>query len=156
MFILNAYLYYCFLSLIKATNDPTSLVARSHTFEMNRLKKQLNDYEKELSERDSRLYELDKQLRGFLDNNFDLRNAVQEIRELKDQLKLKDRQIEDLAQFASRNDLAAKEVNDENEELRAQLGKDPRTPMTVDELKTARMTRTEANQAVVQVLQKEV
>ncbi len=64
--------------------------------------------------------------------------------------------MEDLAQFASRNELTVHEVNDENEELRAKLGMDPRTPMSVEQLKTARMTRTEANQAVVQVLQKEV
>jgi len=86
----------------------------------------------------------------------ELRDAVQEIRQLKEQLKLKDRQMEDLAQFASRNELTVHEVTDENEELRAKLGMDPRTPMTVEQLKTARMTRTEANQAVIQVLQKEV
>jgi len=91
-----------------------------------------------------------------LDKNYELRDAVQEIRQLKEQIKLKDRQMEELAQFASRNELTVNEVTDENEELRAKLGMDPRTPMTVDQLKSARMTRTEANQAVVQVLQKEV
>ncbi len=91
-----------------------------------------------------------------MDKNYELRDAVQEIRQLKEQLKLKDRQMEDLAQFASRNELTVNEVTDENEELRAKLGMDPRTPMTVEQLKTARMTRTEANQAVIQVLQKEV
>jgi len=142
--------------LIKAPADPTSTANRSNTYEINRLKKQLNDYEKELSERDIRLHDLDKQLKGFLDKNYELRDAVQEIRQLKEQIKLKDRQMEELAQFASRNELTVNEVTDENEELRAKLGMDPRTPMTVDQLKTARMTRTEANQAVVQVLQKEV
>jgi hypothetical protein len=91
-----------------------------------------------------------------LDKNYELRDAVQEIRQLKEQNKLKDRQMEELAQFASRNELTVNEVTDENEELRAKLGMDPRTPMSVDQLKTARLTRTEANQAVVQVLQKEV
>lgn len=123
---------------------------------MNRLRKQLNDYEKELSERDVRLHDIDRQLKSFLDKNYELRDAVQEIRQLKEQIKLKDRQMEDLAQYASKNELTVHEVNDENEELRAKLGMDPRTPMTVDQLKSARMTRTEANQAVVQVLQKEV
>jgi chromosome segregation ATPase len=139
-----------------APADPTATDARSTTYEINRLRKQLIDYEKELSERDIRLHDLDVQLRGFLDKNYELRDAVQEIRQLKEQLKLKDRQLEDLAQFASRNELTVHEVNDENEELRAKLGMDPRTPMTVEQLKTARMTRSEANQAVVQVLQKEV
>lgn len=120
------------------------------------MRKQLNDYEKELSERDSRVHDLEIQLRGFLDKNYELRDAVQEIRHFKEQLKLKDRQLEDLAQFASRNELTVHEVTDENEELRAKLGMDPRTPMSVEQLKTARMTRTEANQAVVQVLQKEI
>jgi chromosome segregation ATPase len=139
-----------------APADPTATDTRSTTFEMNRLRKQLNDYEKELSERDVRLHELDVQLKAFLDKNYELRDAVQEIRHLKEQLKLKDRQLEEVAQYASRNELTVHEVNDENEELRAKLGMDPRTPMTVEQLKTARMTRTEANQAVVQVLQKEV
>ncbi|CAF3018001.1 unnamed protein product [Rotaria sp. Silwood2] len=139
-----------------ASNDPTSIANRSQALETNRLKRQVNDYEKELADRDIRLHDLDKQLRGFLDNNYELRDAVQEIRQLKEHLKLKDRQIEDLAQYASRNELTVNEVTDENEELRAKLGMDPRTPMTVEQLKTARMTRTEANQAVVQVLQKEI
>ena len=120
------------------------------------MRQQLNDYEKELSGRDLQINDLEKQLRNFLDNNYELRDAVQEIRQMKEQSKLKDRQIEDLAQYASRNELLVHEVTDENEELRAKLGMEPRRPMSVDELKTARMTRTEANQAVVQVLQKEV
>lgn len=148
--------FFLFYSFIKVTNDPTSIANRSHGFELSRLKKQLNDYEKELGDRQGRILDLEKQMRGFLDKNYELRDAVQEIRQLKEQLKLKDRQIEDLAQYASRNDLTVHEVTDENEELRAKLGLDPRTPMTVEELKTARMTRSEANQAVVQVLQKEV
>ncbi|CAF4085747.1 unnamed protein product, partial [Rotaria magnacalcarata] len=139
-----------------ASNDPTSITNRSHALETTRIKKQLNDYEKELAERDSRMHDLDKQLRRFLDNNYELRDAVQEIRQLKEQLKLKDRQMEDLAQYANRKDLTVNEVTDENEELRAKLGMDPRTPMTVEQLKTARLTRTESNQAVVQVLQKEI
>ncbi len=136
--------------------DPTSTANRTHTYELSRLKKQLTDYEKELSDKDIRLHDVDKQLKGFLDKNYELRDAVQEIRQLKEQLKLKDRQMEDLAQYASRNELTVNEVTDENEELRAKLGMDPRTPMTVEQLKTARLTRSEANQAVVQVLQKEV
>ena len=136
--------------------DPTSTSNRSATFEANRLRQQLNDYEKELSGRDLQINDLEKQLRNLLDNNYELRDAVQEIRQMKEQSKLKDRQIEDLAQYASRNELLVHEVTDENEELRAKLGMEPRKPMSVDELKTARMTRTEANQAVVQVLQKEV
>ena len=136
--------------------DPTSVANRSNTYELNRLKKQLADYEKELSGRDQQLNDVERQLRNFLDKNYELRDAVQEIRHLKEQLKIKDRQIEDLAQYASKNELAVHEVNDENEELRAKLGMDPRTPMTADQLKSARLTRTEANQAVVQVLKKEV
>lgn len=143
-------------SFVLAPADPTAPDARSTTYEINRLRKQLNDYEKELGERDSRVHDLEIQLRGFLDKNYELRDAVQEIRHFKEQLKLKDRQLEDLAQFASRNELTVHEVTDENEELRAKLGMDPRTPMSVEQLKTARMTRTEANQAVVQVLQKEI
>jgi centrosomal protein CEP290 len=142
--------------LFSAPTDPTATDIRSNNYETNRLRKQLNDYEKELSERDTRLHDLDLQLKNFLEKNYELRDAVQEIRQLKEQLKLKDRQMEDLAQFASRNELTVHEVNDENEELRAKLGMDPRTPMNVEQLKTARLTRTEANQAVVQVLQKEV
>ncbi|CAF4887650.1 unnamed protein product, partial [Rotaria magnacalcarata] len=64
------------------------------------------------------MHDLDKQLRRFLDNNYELRDAVQEIRQLKEQLKLKDRQMEDLAQYANRKDLTVNEVTDENEELR--------------------------------------
>jgi hypothetical protein len=120
------------------------------------LKKQLNDYERELSDRDVRLHDLEKQLKLFLDKNYELRDAVQEIRQLKEQIKLKDRNLEEIAQFASRNELTVHEVNDENEELRAKLGMDPKTPMTVEQLKSARLTRSESNQAVVQVLQKEV
>jgi chromosome segregation ATPase len=118
------------------------------------LKKQLNDYERELSDRDVRLHDLEKQLKLFLDKNYELRDAVQEIRQLKEQIKLKDRNLEEIAQFASRNELTVHEVNDENEELRAKLGMDPKTPMTVEQLKSARLTRSESNQAVVQVLQK--
>ncbi|CAF3484271.1 unnamed protein product [Rotaria socialis] len=139
-----------------ASNDPTSITNRSYALETTRIKKQLNDYEKELAERDSRMHDLDKQLRRFLDNDYELRDAVQEIRQLKEQLKLKDRQMEDLAQYANRKDLTVNEVTEENEELRAKLGMDPRTPMTVEQLKTARLTRSESNQAVVQVLQKEI
>lgn len=142
--------------LLAAPADPTAPDVRSTTYEMNRLRKQINDYEKELSERDSHVHDLELQLRGFLDKNYELRDAVQEIRHYKEQMKLKDRQLEDLAQFASRNELTVHEVTDENEELRAKLGMDPRTPMSVDQMKTARMTRTEANQAVIQVLQKEI
>lgn len=120
------------------------------------MRKQLEDYEKELADRDGRLHELEKQLRGFLDKNYELRDAVQEIRQLKEQMKLKDRQMEDLAQYASKNELLAHEVTDENDELRTELGKPLRKPMSADELKSARLLRTEANQAVIQVLQKEV
>lgn len=152
----HSYNYSCLCLFITASADPTSVANRSQALELNRLKKQAHDYEKELIDRDTRLHDLDKQLKGFLDNNYELRDAVQEIRQLKEQIKLKDRQMEDLAQYASKKELLVHEVSEENEELRAKLGMDPRTPMTAEELKTARLTRSEANQAVVQVLQKEV
>jgi DNA repair exonuclease SbcCD ATPase subunit len=139
-----------------ALADPTSQVNRSNAFENDRLRRQMKDYDKELSDRDERLHDLELQLQEFLDKNYELRDAVQEIRHLKEQIRVRDRQMEDLAQYASKNEILAQEVNDENEELRAKLGMDPRTPMTADQLKTARLTRTEANQAVVQVLQREV
>lgn len=136
--------------------DPIAAATRSNAFELNRLKKQLTDYEKELSDRDAQIQDLDKQLRAFLDNNYGLDEAVQEIRQLKGQLKLKDRQLEDVANYASKNELVVHELSDENEELRAKLGMDPKKPMTLDELRDAQRTRSVANQATIQILQKEV
>jgi chromosome segregation ATPase len=140
----------------QVSTDPTSTTNRSNIYEINRLKKQLNDNEKDMADRDEHLHDVEKRLQSILDDKYDLSNAIDEIRALKVQLKLKDRKMEDLAQYASRNELTVHEVTDENEELRAKLGMDPRKPMSLEELRTAHRTRAEANQAMVQVLQKEV
>ncbi|CAF0798448.1 unnamed protein product [Didymodactylos carnosus] len=135
-------------------NDPTTV--RSQQYDYGRLKKQIQDYETELTEKGRQLHDITKRFQDICDGKYELRDAVQEIRQLKEQIKLKDRQMEQLSQFASKNELNMNEINDENEELRAKLGMDPRKPMNLEQLKTARLTRTEANQAVVQVLQKEI
>lgn len=143
----------CFL---QAPSDPTSIATRSKEYELIRLKKQIEDYEKETENLQNKIKELQDENRTFLDGNFQLTDAVANIRQLKEKLREKDKDISDIASYATKVENESKEVNEENEELRAKLGMEPRKPMSKEELEEAYTSRTHANQAVVQVLQKEV
>lgn len=140
----------------RSTADPTAVTNRSNAFESNALRKELSRYEKELGEREEKYRDLENQLNQLTSGDSALATAVKEIRELKEQKKIQDRHMEDLALYASNNEIILNEISDENEELRAKLGLDPRQKMPIEELREGQRRRDEGYRAENRELQKEV
>jgi centrosomal protein CEP290 len=97
-----------------------------------------------------------KRLDEYESGDYQLEQAVGEIKSYKSQLKIRDRDIETLTKHVNKIDYLLNDVLEENDELRARLGMEPREKINVDELKDLKAVRAQESRAVVHVLRKEV
>jgi chromosome segregation ATPase len=95
-------------------------------------------------------------LEAYEKGDYQLQEAVGEIKNLKNQIKLRDRDIEKYIRYVNKLDYALFTVLEEDDELRAQLGLDPRKKLNLEEMNDLRAVKSHENRAIVHVLKKEV
>lgn len=93
---------------------------------------------------------------AFLSGEYGLSQAVQEIKDLKANLRIRDEKIIDLTSQINKVGIAVNDVEAENEELRDRLGMDPREPLDIEAVKEKKLIKTEQQAALNRVLSKEV
>lgn len=88
--------------------------------------------------------------------DYQLQQAVGEIKNYKNQIKIRDRDIETLTKHINKIDYVLNEALEENDALRAKLGMEPKEKINLDELKDLKAVRAQETRAINHVLQKEV
>jgi centrosomal protein CEP290 len=93
---------------------------------------------------------------NFTQGEYGLSQAVQEIKDLKANLRLRDEKIEGLTSQVNQLGIAVNDSETENEELRERLGLDPKEPLDTDAIKEKKLIKTQQQAALNRVLSKEV
>ena len=81
---------------------------------------------------------------------------MQEIKDLKANLRLRDEKIEGLISQVNQLGIAVNDTETENEELRERLGLDPKKPLDTEAIKEKKLIKTQQQAALNRVLSKEV
>ena len=116
----------------------------------------VRDAESHAVEKEKAFAEVLKRLDDYESGDYQLQEAVEEIKSYKSQVKVRDRDIEKLTKHVNKIDYVLNEVLEENDELRARLGMEPREKISIEELKDLKAVRAQESRAVVHVLRKEV
>ena len=82
--------------------------------------------------------------------------AVQEIKDLKANLRMRDEKIEGLTSQVNGLGIAVNDAETENEELRERLGLDPKEPLDTEAINEKKMVKNQQQAALNRVLSKEV
>ncbi|KAL3881749.1 hypothetical protein ACJMK2_028144 [Sinanodonta woodiana] len=107
-------------------------------------------------EKDKALTEALQRMRQYEAGEYGLADAVAEIKDGKTQLKVRDRQIEEITQHINKAEMQINDLCEENEELRRKLGLDPRKPLDLTQFRKNNMIRKEEDRALNIILQREV
>ena len=107
------------------------------------------------SEKEKELAQALHRLNEYESGDYQLQEAVNEIKGLKNQIKIRDRDIETLTRHLNKLDDTLNEVLEENDDLRAKLGMEPREKLNLEELSNLRAVRAHENRAVVHLLKRE-
>ena len=116
----------------------------------------VKDYENQLMVKEKDLVEALNRMREYESGDYQLQQAVNEIKALKNQIKIRDRDIETLTRHLNKLDMALNDVFEENEDFRAKLNMKPREKINIEELNHLRAIRAQEARTVTYVLQKEV
>ncbi|XP_025022955.1 centrosomal protein of 290 kDa [Python bivittatus] len=144
-----------------------SITQQDHIGEMqgklHMLEQKIKDTERiaELAEADARekdkeLIETLKRVKDYETGIYGLEDAVAEIKDLKKQLKIRNSEIETLIKEVNKLEFKINDLLDENEDLRQQLGLDPKTMIDLTELKNSKALKQQQYKAENQVLLKEI
>ncbi|XP_059169831.1 centrosomal protein of 290 kDa-like [Physella acuta] len=106
--------------------------------------------------KDKELSELLERMRQYESGEYGLSEAVTEIKEGKNQIKIREREIEELTSYINKAELKINELLDENEELRYKLGMDPKEPLDLTEFRKNKAIRQEEMKALNFTLQREI
>ena len=116
----------------------------------------LNRAEQHSSEKERELAEALGRMREYESGDYQLQQAVNEIKSLKSQIKVRDRDIEELTKSVNKLDAVLNEILEENDELRAKLGMEPKEKLNLDEMNHLKAVRVQENRAVIHVLKHEI
>ena len=116
----------------------------------------LRESESHAVEKERALNETLVRMREYESGDYQLQQAVNEIKALKGQLKVRDADIETLTKHLNKLDYTLGDVLQENDDLRAKLGMEPKEKLNIDELNNLRSIRAQESRAFVYVLQKEI
>jgi centrosomal protein CEP290 len=116
----------------------------------------LKDSEKHAMLKEKELNDVLNRMREYESGDYQLQQAVNEIKGLKNQIKVRDRDIETLTKHLNKLDYQLEDVLQENDDLRAKLGMEPKEKLNLEELNNLRAIRAQENRAYIYVLQKEV
>ncbi|XP_013931170.1 PREDICTED: centrosomal protein of 290 kDa [Thamnophis sirtalis] len=112
--------------------------------------------EADAREKDKELIETLKRVKDYETGIYGLEDAVAEIKGLKKQLKIRNSEIETLIKEVNKLAFKINDLLDENEDLREQLGLDPKTMIDLTELKNSKALKQQQYKAENQVLLKEI
>lgn len=87
---------------------------------------------------------------------YGLSQAVQEIKDLKANLRIRDEKIEGLTRQVNELGIEVNDAETENEELRERLGLNPKEPLDTETIKEKKMIKNQQQAALNRVLSKEV
>ncbi|XP_036615279.1 centrosomal protein of 290 kDa [Trichosurus vulpecula] len=112
--------------------------------------------EADAREKDKELVETLKRLKDYEAGLYGLEDAVAEIKTYKSQVKIRDREIEELTKEMNKLELKINDFLDENEDLRERLGLDPKTMIDLTEFRKSKNLKQQQYKAENQVLLKEI
>ncbi|XP_071943126.1 centrosomal protein of 290 kDa-like [Antedon mediterranea] len=112
--------------------------------------------EQDAREKDQQLNDALARMREYESGEYGLAEAVQEIKECKRQISIRDRNIEQVTQHTNKLELQMNDLMEENEDLRERLGLDPKEPVDLADFKKNRAVVQQQDRAMNQVLMKEV
>ncbi|CAM5081764.1 unnamed protein product [Natator depressus] len=112
--------------------------------------------ESDAREKDKELIEALKQMRVYETGIYGLEDAIAEIKDLKKQIKIRDRETEGLIKEVNKLELKINDFLDENEDLRERLGLDPKTMIDLTEFKNSKALKQQQYRAENQILLKEI
>ncbi|XP_015262907.1 PREDICTED: centrosomal protein of 290 kDa [Gekko japonicus] len=107
-------------------------------------------------EKDKELIETLKRMRDYETGIYGLEDAIAEIKDLKKQIRVRDREIQTLIKDVNKLELKINDFLDENEDLRERLGLDPKTMIDLTEFKNSKVLKQQQYKAENQVLLKEI
>ncbi len=116
----------------------------------------LREAEEHAMQKEKELTDALNRLDAYESGDYQLQDAVNEIKSLKGQIKIRDRDIETLTKHLTKIDYVLNEALEENDDLRAKLGMEPKEKISLDELKDLKAVRAQENRAFVHVLKKEI
>uniref|UniRef100_A0A2K5Y1F3 Centrosomal protein 290 n=1 Tax=Mandrillus leucophaeus TaxID=9568 RepID=A0A2K5Y1F3_MANLE len=111
--------------------------------------------EADAREKDKELVETLKKLKDYESGVYGLEDAVVEIKNCKNQIKIRDREIEILTKEINKLELKINDFLDENEALRERVGLEPKTMIDLTEFRNSKRLKQQQYRAENQILLKE-
>ncbi|XP_074726803.1 centrosomal protein of 290 kDa isoform X5 [Strix uralensis] len=112
--------------------------------------------EADAREKDKELVEALKRMKDYELGIYGLEEAVAEIKGLKNQIKIRDHEIETLIKEVNKLELKINYFLDENEELRERLGLEPKTMIDLNEFRNSKVLKQQQYRAENQILLQEI
>ncbi|XP_006889586.1 PREDICTED: centrosomal protein of 290 kDa [Elephantulus edwardii] len=112
--------------------------------------------ESDAREKDKELVEALKRLKDYESGVYGLEDAVVEIKNCKNQIKIRDREIEELTKEINTLELKINDFLDENEALREQAGFEPKSMIDLTEFRNSKRVKQQQYRAENQILLKEI
>ncbi|XP_078353733.1 centrosomal protein of 290 kDa-like [Oculina patagonica] len=106
--------------------------------------------------KDKQLNDLLARMMQYERGEYGLSEAVQEIKDCKAQIRIRDQNIEDLTSQVNNLEIKVNDTELENEELRERLGMDPKEPLDIEDVRHKKKVKAEQAVALNRALNKEV